>query len=119
MPEEVKITLNDKEETGPKLEEFQIYQRIRNSKKPNSTVIGDVPVKVIKEFTVEYAKPVTHIFNKITETGIYPRRWVVETQFPLKKEPNPRDPESLQLFRRLLSSQRSMNGFSEIGLCRL
>ena len=74
-----------------------MYQRLKSSKKPNSSVAGDIPPKIMKAFVVEYAKPATHLFNKITETGDYPRKWVIETQFPIKKEPNPEDADSLRL----------------------
>ena len=48
-------------------------------------VPGDLPVKIVKEFTPELAKPVTLIYNKITETAEYPRPWVVEYQLAIPK----------------------------------
>ena len=55
------------------------------SKKPNSLIPGDLPPKLIKEFTPELAKPVACIYNKITQSGIYPRQWVVEYQLAIPK----------------------------------
>ena len=55
------------------------------SKKPNSLIPGDLPVKLIKEFTPELAKPVAAIYNRITNTGEYPRQWVVEYQLAIPK----------------------------------
>ena len=67
------------------LNEWQVYKRIKESKKPNSLVPGDLPVKLVKEFTPELATPVTAIFNRMIETAEYPRQWVVEYQIAIPK----------------------------------
>ena len=74
----------DNEET-PVLEEHYIYRKIKAAKKPNSSVPGDLPKQVVKEFAVELSLPVTVIFNAITRTAEYPRQWVVEYQTPIPK----------------------------------
>ena len=76
--------LNSKEK-GPILEEFQVYKRIMHAKKPQSSVPGDLPRKIVTSFAVELASPITTIFNAITVTGEYPRQWVVEHQTPIPK----------------------------------
>ena len=73
------------DETPPILEEFSVYKKICGAKKPNSTVPGDLPKKVVKNFAVELAKPLEVIFNAITKTAEYPRQWVVEHQTPIPK----------------------------------
>ena len=67
------------------LEEHYIYRKIKAAKKPNSSVPGDLPKQVVKEFAVELSLPVTVIFNAITRTAEYPRQWVVEYQTPIPK----------------------------------
>ena len=62
-----------------------MYDKLRVCKKPNSTVPGDLPIKLIKQLSPELAKPVTCIYNKITQSGIYPRQWVVEYQCAIPK----------------------------------
>ena len=62
-----------------------MYEKLRVSKKPNSTVPGDLPVRLIKELSPELAKPVATIYNKITQSGVYPRQWVVEYQLAIPK----------------------------------
>ena len=62
-----------------------MYNKLQKSKKPNSMVPGELPVKLVKEFTPELAKPVAIIYNKITETAEYPRQWVVEYQLAIPK----------------------------------
>ena len=73
----------------PVLEEYEVYNKLKKSKKPNSLVPGDLPVKIVKEFAPELAKPVTLIYNKITETAEYPRPWVVEYQLAIPKVKSP------------------------------
>ena len=75
------ITDNSK----PVLEEWQVYKKLQKSKKPNSLIPGDLPVKLVKEFTPELATPITRIYNRITQTAEYPRPWVVEYQLPIPK----------------------------------
>ena len=80
-----KLVLGKSDLSKPVLEEWQVYQKLRKSKKPNSQVPGDLPVKLIKEFLPELSKPITKIFNKITQTAHYPRQWVVEYQLAIPK----------------------------------
>ena len=72
----------------PFLEDWQVYQKLKKSKKPSSSIPGDIPVKLMKEFTPELSKPVATIYNRITQSGVYPRQWVVEYQ--VAKWPYPR-----------------------------
>jgi hypothetical protein len=58
---------------------------LNKSKKPNSLVPGDLPVKLIREFRPELAKPIARIYNKITHSAEYPRQWVVEYQLAIPK----------------------------------
>ena len=71
--------------TKPVLEDWQVYLKLKKSKKPNSQVPGDLPVKLVKEFTPELSKPVSVIYNKITQSGVFPRQWVVEYQIAIPK----------------------------------
>ena len=84
-----KLLTGKTDQSKPVLEEWQVYEKLRNSKKPNSLIPGDLPVKIVKEFTPELAQPVTQIYNRITETGEYPRQWVVEYQLALPKVKSP------------------------------
>ena len=69
----------------PRLEEFQVFEKICKAKKPNSSVPGDLPKKIVQEFSCELATPITIIYNSILKTFQYPRQWVVEHQIPLQK----------------------------------
>ena len=80
----------------PKLEEFQVYQKIRKSKKPNSAVPGDIPRKLVQEFSCEIAVPATIIYNTILQTQEYPRQWVREYQIPIPKINPPSSEDELR-----------------------
>ena len=80
----------------PKLEEFQVYQKIRKSKKPNSAVPGDFPKKLVQEFSCEIAVPATIIYNAILQTQEYPRQWVREYQIPIPKFRPPSSEDELR-----------------------
>ena len=67
------------------MEDWQVYEQLCKSKKPNSISHGDLPIKLVKEFTPELAKPISLIYNRITETAEYPRQWVVEYQLAIPK----------------------------------
>jgi hypothetical protein len=46
---------------------------------------GDLPTKIVQEFSCELSTPVTTIYNSILRTFEYPRQWVREYQIPLPK----------------------------------
>ena len=76
---------SESDNTKPVLEDWQVYMKLKGCKKPTSTIPGDLPIKLIKELSPELSKPVAQIFNKITQSGIYPRQWVVEYQIFIPK----------------------------------
>ena len=54
-------------------------------RKPNSAVQGDVPRPLIKRYPFFYAAPLSKIFNKMIQTGKWPRQWVKEEAIVLSK----------------------------------
>ena len=48
----------------PILEEYEVFRKIIKAKKPHSTVQGDIPMKLIKEFGVELSFPLADIINR-------------------------------------------------------
>ena len=80
----------------PRLEDYQVYTKICKSKKPNSTVPGDMPKRIVQEFSCELSTPVTIIYNSILRTLQYPRQWVVEYQIPLPKVNMPSSVDELR-----------------------
>ena len=80
----------------PKLEEYEVFKKICKAKKPNSSVPGDLPKKIVKEFKCELSCPVTIIYTSILRTLQYPRQWVVEYQNPLPKVYPPASEDELR-----------------------
>ena len=81
----VQQTLHDVNFTVPSLEEFEVYHELQKAKKPLSTVPGDIPQKILREFTCELTKPITIIFNSILQSLTYPKQWITEYQIPIPK----------------------------------
>ena len=69
----------------PVLNEWEVYAKLKKCRKPNSIIPGDIPVKLVKEFSPELATPIKTIFNRITETAVYPHQWVIEYQTVIPK----------------------------------
>ena len=62
---------------------------LKESKKTNSVVPGDPLPHLIRGHSAEFAVPVMEIFNKINDTGRWPRNWKTEDLTVIPKVPNP------------------------------
>ena len=80
----------------PRLEEHEVFEKICKAKKPNSVVPGDIPKKIVKEFSCELSVPITIIYKSILTTFEYPRPWVIEYQIPLPKVNPPASVDELR-----------------------
>ena len=83
--------------TIPILEEYYVHRKIVQARKPNGTVPGDLPPKVVKQFPVELSIPATILYNKSLQSGQYPRQWIVEHANPIPKTLPPTSEECLRL----------------------
>ena len=81
----------------PDIPDHDVYQKIRKSKKPRSSVPGDLPRRIIQEFGPELATPAGKIFRNIVKTGHWPKPWRIEYGTPLKKETNPITEDQLRI----------------------
>ena len=98
LPDGVKSKLASiKDEEIPVLSEFDVYQKIEQSKKPKSTVAGDVPRRIVQEFSPEFSAPMACIYNNITKSGHWPSPWKIEYGTPLQKQPNPETEDHLRI----------------------
>ena len=95
-PKMREVLLKPQSASVPVLEQYQVYKKICKAKKPNSTVPGDLPKRIIQEFSCELAAPVTVIYNAILQTHHYPRQWVVEEQVPIPKQHPPSSMDELR-----------------------
>ena len=80
----------------PSLSVQDVCKRIRKAKKPNSSVPGDLPKKVVQSFPSELSVPISIIFNRIINTSVYPEQWKVEHQIPVPKTYPPESEDDLR-----------------------
>ena len=83
--EDIQMPNSANSKPAPLFEPYQIYEKIRKMKKKASTVMGDIPWKIIAEFSVEFATPLSNIYNSSTLAGIWPSLWKHEFVTPVPK----------------------------------
>ena len=95
LPKRVISRLSTKS-SPPVISELACYEKIIAAKKPQSGVPGDLPREMIKEFSVELARPVKDLFNHVTQSGNWPDPWKVEYVTPISKVPQPETEDDLR-----------------------
>ena len=80
----------------PLFEPMQIHKKIKKMKKKVSTAPNDIPWKIILEFSVELAKPLSHIYNSASMKGIWPSIGKQELVTPVPKVYPPKSPDDLR-----------------------
>ena len=74
----------------PCLSQHDVYMKIKQTNKPESSVKGDIPKKLMTEYSYLWAGPVTRIFNNIIQTATWPEQWKSENAICLHKTEDPR-----------------------------
>ena len=62
-----------------------VEKKIRTMNKKAATLEGDLPIKIIAEFSEELAHPLSNIINEGLIQGVYPNLWKFETITPAPK----------------------------------
>ena len=70
----------------PEIEPWEVHKTIQGMNKKAATILGDVPIKLILEFSVELATPLAHIYNSCLENAIYPNIYKSESVTPAPKK---------------------------------
>ena len=78
------------------IEPYQVYTQILCMKSKASTVVNDIPMKIIKEFGVELSNPLADILNRAIVFGEYPDSWKLEIVTPVPKKFPPASTEELR-----------------------
>ena len=95
LPDRVRERL--KTASGPPIiSEYECYKKIVATKKPQSGVPGDLPNTLNKEFSVELAKPLHKLLNRIVQSADWPRQWKIEYVTPIAKIPQPESEDDLR-----------------------
>ena len=112
LPVRVKVKLLDRGGKCPKLEDYQVYEAIKKTKKPRSNgVPGDLPKKILQEFPVELAAPVAKIFRRVLATNQWPRDWARELGIALKKTTVPATESATRIISLTAFWSKSLEGF--------
>ena len=86
LPVRVKVNMLDGPTYTPWIEDYQVYNAIKSTKKTRSTrVPGDLPKKLLNAYSVEFAKPIAILFRSILKTNKWPSKWTIEHGLALKK----------------------------------
>ena len=96
LPTRVQTKLCTDTRRPPVASEYETWRKIQAAKKPRSGVPGDLPREIIKEFSVELARPASRIINKITESAKWPTSWKKEYITPIGKIPEPETEDDLR-----------------------
>ena len=62
-----------------------VEKKIRSMNKKAATLEGDIPIRIIAEFSEELAFPLANIINEGLIQGVYPKLWKFETITPAPK----------------------------------
>ena len=81
----------------PTLTEAEVWDKIEHAKKPKGGVPGDLPKKLLQEFSPELAVPATKIFQNIVHTQEWPSPWRLEYGIPLQKVKDPANEDQLRI----------------------
>ena len=84
------------DEIIPSLSVSDVYTRIMKAKKPNSSVPGDLPKKIVQQFPAELSIPTSVIYNTIINSAVYPYSWKTEHQLPVPKTYPPESEDDLR-----------------------
>ena len=95
LPDIVQARLNDLS-TPPEISEFDVYEKIKQAKKPQSGTPGDLPCTINKEFSVELAAPLHSLLQKIIQSAEWPKQWKKEFVTAIGKIPNPESEDDLR-----------------------
>ena len=82
----------------PKISPAKIEKAIKTMNKKSAGVPGDIPMRLISEFSFELSRPIAHIVNCCFTQGIYPDIWKLEY---VTHVPKVHPPENLSDLRRI------------------
>ena len=104
LPVRVQNKLESPEEDSkiPTIEEYQIFEKIKQANKPKVGVPGDVPRRIVEEFSAELCTPLRKVFQSIMNSAKlgpvkWPLAWKKEYGTPLQKKTDPMNEDDLRI----------------------
>lgn len=73
----------------PTIFPHQVCKKLSNLNRSKACGPDHIPARLIKEFAIEFAEPLTSIFNKSLSSGIVPAIWKDSYVTPVQKIPQP------------------------------
>ena len=95
MPSNTNKNINTNE--IPLVKSNEVYSKILAAKKPNSSVPGDIPKRIIQEFSRDLVQPLTILINSSLKHLEYPNSWKLEYATPIGKITHPESNSDLRL----------------------
>ena len=62
----------------PQVSPSKVAKIIRGMNKKAAAVPGDLPMRVISQFSEEFSIPLAHLINNFFSQGVYPNTWKME-----------------------------------------
>ena len=90
------LSVSSVDQSPPQLSVSEVKSRICKARKPHGIVPGDLPKKIVQECSGILATPAQIIFNSITRSSVYPRKWKIEHQVAIPKVYPPEDENDLR-----------------------
>ena len=78
------------------LQPWQVAERLAHLREGMAVPPGQLPIRLLKEFSVELATPLAHIYNRSIRDGYVPRVWRKATVTPVPKKTSPESPGDLR-----------------------
>ena len=98
LPERVQSEITKAENASvPYISRQMVETKIEKAKTTKGGVSGDLPAKLMKEFSTELATPLSTLFRNVAATGKWPERWKLEQGLPLKKKNDPLTEDDLRI----------------------
>ena len=81
--EALKLNTENPTKPMPQISPEELYEILDKIKTNKSTIINDIPAKIIKEFAVDLAEPLSFLINNIMRNGQYPKLYKFERVTPV------------------------------------
>ena len=91
------------------IEPLKVYNIIKTMNKKAATVPGDLPMKLISEFSVEISFPLAHIITHCMKSGVYPNLYKLENVTPVPKIFPPENLKDLRKISGLFNFSKIMD----------
>ena len=92
----------ESESVVPKIRDYEIFNKIRSARKPKAGVPGDLPRRIVSEFSPELSHQMCTIFNTVFQSAKqgaakWPASWKRECGIPLQKIEDPKTEDDLRV----------------------